>query len=144
MSRLLVCGCTCWWWWWWHGAGAGASARDKSLDDLVRVERATELDEGNDDHQGNDSEHDQTAFDGVAGRELAPRAAGVADVFLDLVGSELVVDQPAEGDGVAEQLERGHGGFPVDGGDGDEDDILEHTAEGEDQRRGFPNLYMFG
>lgn len=58
----------------------------------------------------------------------------------ELVAAEGVVDQPAEGDGVAGELERGDLLGAEDDGEGNEEDGLEDAGEGEDQARGLADL----
>lgn len=86
------------------------------------------------------SDDDETTLGRAGGAKFGPLSVAMLGVFADLVASKLVVDETAKGNGISAELESGDGGLVVDGGDGDEHDILEDTAESKNQRRGFADL----
>lgn len=96
--------------------------------------------EQQDDSDEHEADDDQLARGGVAHAVVGPGALAAAEVLFDLVGAELVVDEAAEGDAVAEKLQRGDGVAEDHHGGHDEEDILEHTAEGHDEAGGFADL----
>ena len=76
----------------------------------------------------------------MLGAVLGPGAAGLRQVLPEGGGAEFVVDEAAEGDGVAEELEGGDAGAPDPHGGGDEEDVFEDAAEGEDEGGGASDL----
>lgn len=76
----------------------------------------------------------------MSGGVFCPLAETLVGVLSHLLDAELVVDQTTEGDGVAKELEGSDRGFPPESRDGDEKDILEDTAEGQNEGRRFTNL----
>lgn len=95
-------------------------------------------------HQQNDGTN------GTSGNGLGLGRAGAtvfADLELDiggkivdLLGSELVVDQTAQGDGVTEELLGGDGVTEDHHGGADQEDILEDTGHGQNNGGGLANL----
>lgn len=59
---------------------------------------------------------------------------------VDLVGAELVVHQPGEGNGVAEELLARDGVVEQDHGRKDQQHILQDAGHGKDDGRGFADL----
>lgn len=85
--------------------------------------------------EGNSTNDDELALSGVGGTVLSPGATSLASVFADLVATELVVDETDEGNRVTEELGASDGGLPDHHRSSDQEDILEDTAEGHDERR---------
>ena len=94
------------------------------------------------DEDGCDDKTDcyKLAKDGAVGAEFGPSSAAFLDEWLHFLLAELVVEHAHNGNAVAEYLETGELGSPDVDGCGDEEDILEDTAEGEDEARGFADL----
>lgn len=103
------------------------------LDVGVRVvaggESAEEDKDGDDDH----AQDEELAQDRFLGAELGPGAAALRKVLLYLILAEPEPEHAQEGDGVAEHLEVADHGAPDENGGDDEEDILQDTAEGEDE-----------
>lgn len=106
------------------------------LRSVARGHRSEEQEEKEDDSANDDA----LALSRVIGTVLGPRAVGLAGVVLDLVTTELVVDQTHQGNRVTEELETGDGSVPEHHRGGDQEDILEDTAQGHDQGRSLANL----
>jgi len=70
---------------------------------------------------------------------LEPRQKGGRDID-DLLPSERVIDQPGEGNAVADELEERDGRVPDDDRNDDEEDVLEDAREGHDEARSLANL----
>lgn len=96
--------------------------------------------EEDEDDEDGETKDDELAQSGVARTVLGPGATASANVLLDLVGTELVVDETAEGNAVAKGLETGDGVAEDEHRGKDEEDILEDTGQGEDEGRGLANL----
>jgi hypothetical protein len=82
----------------------------------------------------------KAALSGVSGTVFSPGTVSLAGVFLDLVATELVVDETNEGNRVTEELEGGDRSVPDDHGGDNKKDILKDTAKGHDQRRSLSDL----
>lgn len=83
---------------------------------------------------------DELAHGGASLAHLSPVAAGLASVALERLSTELVVDHTTEGDAVTKELQTADLGAPDEHGGDNEEDILEHTAEREDQGGSLANL----
>jgi hypothetical protein len=97
---------------------------------------AEEQDDGNE----NETNDDKLTCSGVAGAVVGPGTLASTHVLLDLVGSELVVNEAAKGNAVAEELERRDWVAEDHHGGDDEENVLEHTAESHDETRGSADL----
>ena len=91
-------------------------------------------------HDDDSSDDDQSTSDGTGLAVLCPLASSQRVIFLQLLSANFVVDQTAERNAIAEYLEIRDWVAKDDHGRDDQEDILEHTAEGVDERRGFANL----
>lgn len=58
---------------------------------------------------------------------FAPHAMHFSELVLDVLGAELVVDQPEEGDAVAENLAARDGVAEEGDGGNDEEDVLDNS-----------------
>jgi hypothetical protein len=74
---------------------------------------------------------------GVA--KLLPLHAALSQVFLQLLRTQLVVDETSERNGVAECLKRGDRILEEEHGGEDEEDVLEYTRKGQDEGRSLAN-----
>ena len=88
----------------------------------------------------NSDDNNELAGSWATGAVVSPSALRRSHVFLDLVGSELVVDEAAERNAVSEELEGGDGVAEDHHGGNDEEDVLEYTAEGHDKAGGSADL----
>jgi len=86
----------------------------------------------NEDEEERNAEDDKLGHGRVSEAVVVPLFAESAKVFLELVSSELVVDETAEGDAVAEELEGSDWVAEDEHGGEDEEDILENTGESVD------------
>lgn len=86
------------------------------------------------------TEDDDLAHSWAVVAKLGPRQTTLAQVLSDLVSTELVVDETSKGNAVAESLEKSNWVAEEKHGGKDQDDILEHTREGEDERGGLADL----
>jgi hypothetical protein len=86
----------------------------------------------NEDEEERNAEDDKLGHGRVSDAVVGPLFAESTKVFLELVGSELVVDETAESDAVAEELERGDGVTEDEHGGEDEEDVLEDSGQGVD------------
>ena len=111
----------------------------ESLNLLGSVARSHRAHEQEDD-DGHGTDDNELALSGVGGTVLSPRAASLAGVLADLVGSELVVDETNQGNRVTEELGGSDGSLPEHHRGNHQEDILEDTAQGHDERRSFANL----
>jgi hypothetical protein len=107
--------------------GIGSVARSKRPEDHEHSD-----DNGGEDHQ--------LAENGSGVAKLLPLHAALTEVLLQLLRAELVVDETAERDGVAESLKRSDGVLEQEHGRKDEEDVLQYTGESEDERGGLANL----
>lgn len=90
-----------------------------------------------------EEDHDKNADlaqNRLARTKLGPVARSLTSVALDLVVAELVVDHATESDRVAKELQGSDRSAPDHHGGGNEHDILEDTAEGQDDGRSLANL----
>jgi hypothetical protein len=129
--------------------GAGASSAADNTGQLVarvvgvlagQSAGRTDTAEQQDDGDENESDNNQLACGRVTDAVVGPSALSGAHVFLDLVGTELVVDEAAEGNAVAEELERGDRVAEDHHGGDHEEDIFQYTAEGHDEAGGSADL----
>ena len=80
-----------------------------------------------------DSQDDQLSLNGMFDPVLSPGHVGIGQLRFDGRATELIIDETAESDAVAEVLERGDDGVPDGNGGSNKEDVLEHAAEGHDQ-----------
>lgn len=90
----------------------------------------------------NGGEYHELAENRPAVAKLLPLHATLAEVLLQLLAAKLVVNEATEGNSVTESLkgcdrvlEKEHGGK-------NEENILEYTGEGKDERGGLADLEM--
>lgn len=88
--------------------------------------------EGHDEAHG-ESQNDQLSLNGVFDTVFSPGHVGIGQLRFDGRATELVVDETAESDTVAEVLERGDDGVPDGDGGSNKEDVLQYTAKGHDQ-----------
>lgn len=86
--------------------------------------RAAEGTEDKEDGGEGNAENDKLPEGWVTDTIIGPGAATVASVLLELVGTELVIDETAKSDGVTEELKRGNGVAEDEHGGDDEENIL--------------------
>lgn len=103
----------------------------------------------NEEHADDNSGEDhQLAENGPGVAKLLPLHAALAEVLLQLLSAELVVHKTTKRNSVTESLERGDGVLEEEHGGKDEENVLEYTGEGKDERGGLANLktckYMHG
>lgn len=92
-------------------------------------------------HANDDGGKDHQLAENRAGvAKFLPLHAALAEVLLQLLSAELVVDETAKRDGVTESLERRDGVLEEEHGRKDKEDILEYTGEGKDERGGLADL----
>lgn len=84
--------------------------------------------------------HSDSLQDRLLSSKCRPLAADVANVALDLLISELVVNHTNKSNRVTEELEGRNFGTPDDHGRNNEDDVLENTAESEDHGGSLADL----
>ena len=108
---------------------------------VVRRGKPAEDDKDSHEDEGNDS---NAAEHGAAVAEIGPLPASLTRIALDRLVAELVVDHAAKRNAVAEELEPSDLGAPNHHGGEDEEDILEHTAQSEDEGRGLADLLQKG
>lgn len=101
---------------------------------------ATEQQEDEGDHT---TDQDQLAQHWTGVAKLRPLASGLSSVSLELVCSKLVVEHATQGNAVAEELQTADLSAPDKHGSDNEKDILQDSAEGEDERGGLADLYEF-
>ena len=98
-----------------------------------------------DDHEERDddsSQDDELTSNRTCLAKLSPGHGALAQVVLELLATELVVDQAAQSDAVAERLEKTDGVLEEHHGGKDEENVLEHTGERENKGRGLANLIL--
>lgn len=121
--------------------GARASSAADNTGKLVAsVVGGANAAEQQDDGDEDESDDNQLAGGRVTDAVVGPSALSGAHVFLDLVGTKLVVDEAAESDAVSEELERGDGVAEDHHGGDDEENVFQYTAEGHDEARGSADL----
>lgn len=104
------------------------------------IARGKTTEQGEDEEAGKDDDG-ELAEDGLASTKLGPLSVGISNVSLDLLVAELVVDHATQSNGVTEELETSNLGAPDHHGGGNEEDILEDTAEGQDDGGSLANLW---
>lgn len=107
---------------------------------VVAWECATKTAKKDDSGDEDDGESEELPHDGAPVAVVGPLPRTLRSVLLELVGTELVVDETAERNAVTEELERRDGVAEDEHGSENKEDILEHTREGEHERRGLANL----
>ena len=121
--------------------GARASSAADNTGKLVAsVVGGANAAEQQDDGDEDESDDNQLAGGRVTDAVVGPSALSGAHVFLDLVGTKLVVDEAAERNAVSEELEGRNGVAEDHHGCDDEEDVLEYTAEGHDEAGGSADL----
>jgi len=103
----------------------------------VTRSKGAENEEHGHDHSSEDHQLAEN-WPGVA--KLLPLHAALAEVLLQLLATELVVDEAAERNGVTKSLEGCDGVLEQEHGRKDEENVLEYTREGENERGGFADL----
>jgi hypothetical protein len=92
-------------------------------------------------HGDDDSTKDHQLSERWAGlTELCPLHAALAEELLQLLSTELVVDETAESDAVAKGLDKGNGVAEEEHGRENKENVLEYTGEGENEGRSLANL----
>lgn len=123
--------------------------KDEAADNLITVNAAPgvvmgaaadEPDKQGEEQTCTEAHDDEPTTDRLLDTVLGPGHGGIANGFAQAAETELVDDETAERDGVAKELQRGDGGVEPDSRHGDDDNIFEHTAQGDDERRGFAHL----
>lgn len=99
-------------------------------------EAAEDKEEDNEDSGEDDDLSEGRVTDTVVG----PGTTASTSVFLELVCSELVVNETTESDRVTEELQRRDGIAEDEHRGENEEDILEHTGKRKDERGGSANL----
>lgn len=99
--------------------------------------KASKQDENREEDQAED---DQLPCNGLGRAEFTPGASSLADMLLDLIGAELVVQQTTKSNAVAEELGHGYLRAPDHHRACDQQNIFEDTAEGEDERGRLADL----
>lgn len=89
--------------------------------------------------ESSSTDDDGFALSGVVDTVLSPDAASLTSVLADLVGTKLVVDETDQRNRVTKELSASDRSLPNHHGSNDQQDILEDTAEGHDQRRSLAN-----
>ena len=72
--------------------------------------------------------------------KLLPGQGALTDEILHLLATELVVNQTAKSNTVSESLEQADRVVEQHNRGEDQEDVLEHTGQGEDQRRRLADL----
>lgn len=96
--------------------------------------------EKNEDRDNDQSDHYDLAKNWSCSTEFCPSAARICEIALYGIESELEVEQAANSDGVAEDLETRDHSSPDDDGGNDEKNVLEYTAKREDEPGGLADL----
>ena len=109
---------------------------------MLRVHRQggakeAEKEEENEEHTTKDNE---LSKGGVSNTIIGLGATSTTSVFLDGIGSKLVVDKTIEGDRVTEELERCNGVAEDEHRGNNKKNILKDTAKRENERGGSANL----
>ena len=121
------------------GSGTAKVALDtaNTVGSVVGAQRADEKEEeedsGTDDHKA--------ALGRLVITVFSPSAASTRGVLAHLVATKLVPDQTSESNGVTKELLVGDRVVEEHDGGSNQEDILEDTAEGHDERRGLANLH---
>jgi hypothetical protein len=105
--------------------------------DRQRRAEGAEEEEENEEHTTKD---DELSESGVSGAVLGPGATSTTSVFLESIGSELVVDETAKSDRVTEELKRCNGVAEDEHRGNDEENVLENTAKRKNEGGGSANL----
>lgn len=108
--------------------------------DITGGDGAAEAAQNEEDDKQNGSENDNLSEGGVTNTVVGPCAAASTSIFLERVGTELVVDQTTKSDRVAEELEGGHRVTEDEHRGNDEKDILQHAGKSEDEGGSLANL----
>lgn len=103
---------------------------------VARSKRAKDHEHG--DQDGDENHKLAQDWSGVA--KFLPLHAALTEVLLQLLSSKLIVDQSSKSNAVAKCLEKRYGVLEQEHGCEDEEDILQHTGEGENERRGLSDL----
>lgn len=90
--------------------------------------------------EDNSTDDDGLALGGVVGTVFGPGTVGLAGVLLNLIATELVVDETNKGNGITEELGKGDRSLPDHHRRNDQEDILQNTTEGHDEGGGLSDL----
>lgn len=109
---------------------------------MLRVDRqggaeGAKKEEENKEHTTKD---DELSEGGVSDTVIGPGATSTTSVFLEGIGSKLVVDKTTKGDRVTEELKRSNGVAEDEHRGNDKKNILEDTAKRKNERGGSANL----
>lgn len=96
---------------------------------IARSKGAENHEHGHDDG----SKDHQLAEDWASVAKLLPLHATLSEVFLQHLASKLVVDETTQSNAVTESLEKRDGVLEQEHGCEDEEDVLQHTGESEDE-----------
>lgn len=103
----------------------------------IRGSHGSEQREEDEDGEDNDG---KLAQNRLASTKLCPLSASLAHVALELIVTKLVVDHASQSNGVTEELQRSDRRTPNHHRGSNEHDVLEDTAQGEDDSRSLANL----
>lgn len=107
---------------------------------VVGSQRADEEEE----HENSSTKHNKTALGRLGVAILSPGTASTSSVLAHFIAAELVPDKTSQRDGVTEELESSDRGLPDEHRGGNQEDILEHTAQGHHERGSLANLHGRG
>lgn len=129
-----------------RGKGASALAQETThlvLGVLVVLgsEARSKTTEQHENNEDDEAENDELADSGVARAVFSPSTATLTKVLLELIGTELVVDETTEGNAVTKGLETRDGVLEDHHRGENEQDILQHTGKREDQGGGLADLW---
>jgi hypothetical protein len=105
--------------------------------DFVRWGKATKDEENGCD---NATEDNKFSEDWSAGTEVGPLARSFGNISLDLLSTKLEPDHSTKSNCVSEALKGGDESSPDDDGKANEEDILQNTAERENEDGSFADL----
>lgn len=108
---------------------------------ILRSEARSKTTEEDEDDEDDETKNDQLAQSRVAGAVFRPSTTTLAKVLLELIRAKLVVDETAERNAVTEGLEARDGVLEDDHRREDEQNVLQHTGEGENKGRGLADLW---
>lgn len=90
----------------------------------------------------NKTKDDNFAEDWSTGTEICPLASTFCKIALDLFSAKLEPNHSTESNSISEALEWSDESSPDNDGKTDEENILQNTAQSEDENRGFANLHI--
>ena len=114
---------------------SSSGATEQALDSVYRAASIAGCHGSNQQEkdEDNSTDDDGLALGGVVGTVFGPGTVGLAGVFLDLITTELVVNETDEGNGITEELGKGDRSLPDHHRRNNQEDILQNTAEGHDE-----------